>query len=964
MLANKSSLLNLFFFLLVGLNFPTFAQESNHSIAREWNEALLHSIRKDFARPTVHARNLWHTSFAMYDAWAAFTPAAQTYFLGNTVGDYTCPFNGITLSGNRREAQEEAISYAAFRILKHRFKNSPRLTPTYAYIDSLMLHLGYDTNFTSTDYSNGSAAALGNYIAEQVIAFGLTDSANEQNQYANQFYEPANPPLVMAASGNPDIVDPNRWQPLTLDVYIDQSGNIIPGGTAACLSPEWGEVVPFALNENDLTLHYRDGHEYKVYHDPGPPPMIDTINGGPMSDLYKKHFTMVVKWSSHLDTADGVIWDISPASIGNVPWYPSSVDSLFYFYDYENGGDNSLGHAINPVTGMPYQPQLVPRADYARVLAEFWADGPDSETPPGHWFTLLNYVTDHPQHENKWMGDGPLLDVLEWDVKTYFTLGGAMHDAAITCWGIKGWYDYIRPTSAFRYLADQGQCSDSTLPNYSINGLELQPGFIEVVDSLDPIAGSQLQNVGKIKVRTWMGPDFVLDPAVDQAGVDWILAENWWSFQRPSFVAPPFPGFMSGHSTYSRAAAEIMEMMTGDAYFPGGMGEFLAKQNEFLFFEEGPSQDVKLQWATYRDASDQCSLSRIWGGIHPGVDDMPGRFIGEEIAAETFPLSNSYWHDTIVHIINVTPSPNAINLSSIQQSNAFYLTVSFDQLMDLNEMPQITFPAEDPSSFLTPILAETQWIDSYTFQFAYEVINNEGALHNVDVFINGGLSLSGQVPENVLFMDLFDIDFVPVQVVSVSPSLTEITRANRGQVFNLEVEFSEEINKRVKPEIILSEGAEISLKRLSELDAWPTDRIFKASYAVDSTRNMLGPVNVTVQNAEDVAGNQGNDFLANSLFEINIDWPLGTDESPSPAKENLTIFPNPVKSGQSFSLTFPLPVTGEYCIKDAVGRLYQKVEFDETSNLQVESKNLPTGFYSMQVVTSSGSIVSGVIIVN
>ena len=49
---------------------------------------------------------------------------------------------------------------------------------------------------------------------------------------------------------------------------------------------------------------------------------------------------------------------------------------------------------MNPKTGMPYESQIVPRGDYTRVLAEFWADGPDSETPPGHWFTILNYVND------------------------------------------------------------------------------------------------------------------------------------------------------------------------------------------------------------------------------------------------------------------------------------------------------------------------------------------------------------------------------------------------------------------------------------------------------------------------------------------------------------------------------------------------------------------------------------------
>ena len=39
---------------------------------------------------------------------------------------------------------------------------------------------------------------------------------------------------------------------------------------------------------------------------------------------------------------------------------------------------------------------MVLRGDYTRVLAEYWADGPDSETPPGHWFALLNYVSDQP----------------------------------------------------------------------------------------------------------------------------------------------------------------------------------------------------------------------------------------------------------------------------------------------------------------------------------------------------------------------------------------------------------------------------------------------------------------------------------------------------------------------------------------------------------------------------------------
>jgi hypothetical protein len=88
-------------------------------------------------------------------------------------------------------------------------------------------------------------------------------------------------------------------------------------------------------------------------------------------------------------------------------------------------------------------------------------------------------------------------------------------------------------------------------------------------------------------------------------------------------------------------------MMTGSEYFPGGLGEFVAKANEFLEFEEGPSVDVVLQWATYKDASDQTSLSRIWGGIHPPADDIPGRFIGHQVAEDTFNFAIPYFNGSL-----------------------------------------------------------------------------------------------------------------------------------------------------------------------------------------------------------------------------------------------------------------------------------------------------------------------------
>ena len=489
----------------------------------------------------------------------------------------------------------------------------------------------------------------------------------KKTDYNNAFYQPLNPPIVLNPTGQPTgIVDPNRWQPLTFNTFIDQSGNLIPGSTPEFLSPEWGGVHPFSLNEKDKQVFQRDGDQYTVYHNPEQPPQLNLTEQTTSAQQYQWNFELVALWSSHLDPTDGVLWDISPKTIGNIDinTFPTQYADYPDFYHEINGGDISKGHNLNPVTGAPYKTQMVPRADYARVLAEFWADGPDSETPPGHWFTILNYVSDHELFEKKFNGQGEILSPLEWDVKAYFVLSGALHDAAITAWSIKGWHDYIRPISAIRYMCELGQSTDTTLPNYNEAGISLRPDFIEVVEEGDALSGANNEHVGKIKIYAWRGHNFIQNAETDVAGVGWILSEDWWPYQRPSFVTPPFAGFVSGHSTFSRAAAEVMTLITGDEFFPGGMGEFIAKKDEFLVFEKGPSVDVKLQWATYRDASDQTSLSRIWGGIHPPADDIPGRLIGEKIGIEAYNFAVPYFEpsqEIIVAGQDLLVYPNPVN---------------------------------------------------------------------------------------------------------------------------------------------------------------------------------------------------------------------------------------------------------------------------------------------------------------
>ena len=620
------------------------SRSQDHSIAREWNEMLLESIRNDFARPTVHARNLFHSSAMMYDIWATYTGKGDTYFLGKEVGGYNFEVNEFTSNHTTEESIREAISYAMYRLLRHRFENSPNSLQMLIAHNQKMNSLGYSIGLLSTDYESGWPYAFGNYVAEQIINYGLIDNANEENDYGNTVYMPTNPALAIKEEGNPGLIDFNRWQPIAFDLFIDQSGNPMGGYTPEFLSPEWGKVVPFALKAEDLRIEQTDSFDYYVYHDPGVPALLTSTPEKGIEDEYIWGHTLVAIWSAHLDSKDETMIDISPGSIGNVTDYPTSLSGLRDFYDLIEGGDPSLGYNVNPATNQPYPPQIVKRGDYGRVLAEFWADGPDSETPPGHWFTILNYVNDQPGLEKRFNGQGPILSDLEWDLKSYLLLGGAMHDVAVCVWGLKGYYDYVRPVSAIRAMAEAGQSTDENLPNYSPNGLPLIEGYIELIEEGDSLAGSNNQYVDEIKLKAWRGPDFIRDPLVDEAGVGWILAKNWWPYQRPTFVTPPFAGYVSGHSTFSRAGAEILTALTGDPYFPGGVGEFIAKKDTFLVFEEGPSEDIVLQWAKYYDASDQCSLSRIWGGIHPPCDDVPGRLIGIEIGHDAFELGKSIFY--------------------------------------------------------------------------------------------------------------------------------------------------------------------------------------------------------------------------------------------------------------------------------------------------------------------------------
>jgi len=780
--------------------------EPEHSVARIWDEHMLEQIALITPRPPIVARILYHVSAGMYDAWAAYDPVARGVF-----------FHEKHTASDVAAARHEAISYAACALMKARFNagNGPNIAQIQASIDTLMIDLGYDPNNTST--VGDSPSAIGNRVANAIMAATVDDGANQANNYAaNNGYLPVNSPMPFKIPGT-EMFDPGRWQPLAFDFLILQNGEVIGAAVQEFIGPHWGGVVPFALIDVD-----RSGSS-NLFFDQGAPWAFGSPElRAEAVDLIERH--------SWLDPADPATINISPAVFGNA----------------ELGNTTGPGYGSNPVTGQPYPDNIVLLADYARTVAEYWADGPDSETPPGHWHSIANAMSDQKVALGEPLligGVGVPVDRLEWDVKMYVALGGANHDAAITAWGMKNVYDSSRPISFIRRMAELGQSSDPGLPSYHPHGLPLIPGLIELITEDDVAPGGRFEDfvqlvyeplsgepigvntrVGEVAVRSWLGgfyggvtgvategplpahvyrndkgwhigaydlgvddapgalnfrrppravqiseirldhqgdnhdiyielsgppgasldgityvilgdevqtgvpssqgrvqqaidltghvigangtfligksamtlaspdlsPDYftirrlgnsthllvtdfvgylgqdldffnlgflifepwsaVLDSlslrrSADAAGiysttelgpdeakfqtygVGWMPGTEWMPYQASNFVTPPFAGYTSGHSTYSRASAEALAEFTGSEFFPGGLFEFTLPSG-WSNFEVAPSTPTTLQWVRYYDAADESGLSRVYGGIHPLIDDFPGRISG------------------------------------------------------------------------------------------------------------------------------------------------------------------------------------------------------------------------------------------------------------------------------------------------------------------------------------------------
>ena len=570
------------------------------SIARRWNEQLLSAIRREVPQPTVHARNLFHVSVAVWDAYATYDADAKGY-----------------LSSEKFEANDvaaaraEAISFAAYRVLVHRYSSATGGGAiSQACFDALMERLGYDPNDTSQD--GDSARALGNRVGAAVVAAFADDGANEANAYADpEAFDPDAPRLVVDSPGT-TATDPMIWQKLVLAKAETQNGIPVGAGAQPYIGAHWGTVSPFALERPAPGEAYLD-------------------IGSPLTELTDAVVDQVVdivRRSSMMGAHDDTVIDISPGALGNNPL----------------GTNEGVGYAENPFTGAPYAATMVKRSDFARVLAEYWADGPSSETPPGHWNTIANHLGETPDFERRLLGEGPELDELSWDVHVYLALNGALHDAAIAAWELKRKYLSSRPITLVRYLAGLGQRSLPDEASYHPEGLPLIPDLIELITEESSASGERHAHlrryVGELAVRAWQGEPG--DRKHEIGGVAFMRALEWIPYQRRTFVTPAFPGYVSGHSTFSRAAAEVLTGLTGSPYFPGGLANFDCTPG-YLFFEHGPSAPMQLQWATYYDAADQAGESRLWGGIHLAMDDLDGRRVGERVGVTALAKAREFF---------------------------------------------------------------------------------------------------------------------------------------------------------------------------------------------------------------------------------------------------------------------------------------------------------------------------------
>lgn len=216
-----------------------------------------------------------------------------------------------------------------------------------------------------------------------------------------------------------------------------------------------------------------------------------------------------------------------------------------------------------------------------KAVVEFMRDGPRSTGQSGHWLRFAQDVSRRDKH------------TLEQDVKLFFSIANVAMDAFIAAWEAKRFYDTSRPWTLVRHYYTENE----------IDG--------------------------------WMGPG---------KGASKIKASNWHPYSPATFVTPPFPGYVSGHSTVSAACAKMLELFTGSDRFG-----FIERRRAGALTEpdaDCPNCEVELPLPTFTATAEMAGISRIMGGYHIQADNIEGLNLGRKVAEFEWPKFKAYFEGT------------------------------------------------------------------------------------------------------------------------------------------------------------------------------------------------------------------------------------------------------------------------------------------------------------------------------
>jgi len=421
-------------------------------------------------------------------------------------------------SRNTLDNKKEAISYAAYQVLIDLFPSSSfPSTGAYQTPDVLLTSLGYNPS-TTTLAGTTDAAATPAAVGNRAAKAVLDYRHADGSNQAGGYADTTGYKPVNDWN---KVTDPWRWQPLCV---------LTADGVAAKSPP---------------------------IRDPSASECADGTETTPSHYALQKALTP--QWGNVIPFSDGLKSTLPYL----VPGPPKNSDGTYSTTD--------IATALADTSNL---------SDASKAKAEYWADGPRTEFPPGHMGVFAQFIC-------RKKGNN-----LDSDTKLFFMLGNAMMDASIAAWWykFKPEYDFVRPVTAIR--------------EYYKN---------------DPNG-----------ITSWLGPN---------KGFGTVSSQQWMPYQQLTVVTPPFPEYVSGHSTFSAAGATLLSMANGGDTFGGSI---TIKADSSKFESNTPATDVKLSWPTFSDASDEAGMSRRYGGIHFYSGDIHGRGVGRQVANYVYSTAQNY----------------------------------------------------------------------------------------------------------------------------------------------------------------------------------------------------------------------------------------------------------------------------------------------------------------------------------